>query len=398
MTIELTKEKKEKIAALCEELLNATNISIRQLAKVIGNLVASFPAVPYGKLFYRNLEKDKIISLKQNKGDFDKTCQLSVASVDELNWWIKNIPKSIDVIHKAPIDITIYTDASKTGWGISDGIIPSGGIWSTDDALKHINVLELEANYIGVVTYCKDKHYKHARIMTDNSTAISYINNMGGTKSADCNRIAQKIWKWAIEEKIWISAAFVPGKENKTADEKSRKFNEAIEWMLNPDVFLKITKTFGIPDVDLFATRINRQIDTYVSWLPEPEAKAIDAFSIKWDTGFIYMFPPFSLIGKVLAKVEREKANVLLIIPDWPTQTWYPQIWKLVSIPPLHLKPSQKLLVLAHNPTALHPLWKKLKLLAVHIKANVLLIIPDWPTQTWYPHKSGNSYLYHHCI
>ena len=64
MTIELTKEKKEKISALCEELLNATNISIRQLAKVIGNLVARFPAVPYGKLFYRNLEKDKIISLK----------------------------------------------------------------------------------------------------------------------------------------------------------------------------------------------------------------------------------------------------------------------------------------------------------------------------------------------
>ena len=64
---------------------------------------------------------------------------------------------------------------------------------------------------------------------------------MGGTKSADCNRIAQKIWKWAIEEKIWITAAFVPGKENKTADEKSRKLNEAIEWMLNPDIFLKIT-------------------------------------------------------------------------------------------------------------------------------------------------------------
>ena len=232
MTIELTLEKKDKIYLLCSKLINDRSPSIRHVAKVIGNMVASFPAVPYGKLFYRQLELDKIQALRKNKGNFDKTCHLSENSLNELHWWVNNIQHSKDDIHKPPVDITVYTDASLTGWGIDDGKNPSGGLWSAKDAQKHINVLELKANYIGIVTYCKDKNYKHVRIMTDNTTAISYINNMGGIKSAQCNKQALKIWSWCINASLWLSAAFIAGKDNKTADEKSRHFNEAIEWML----------------------------------------------------------------------------------------------------------------------------------------------------------------------
>ena len=71
--------------------------------------------------------------------------------------------------------------------------------------------------------------------MTDNSTAISYINNMGGTKSEQCNKQAIKIWSWCINASLWLSAAFITDKDNNTDDE-----NQSIlmnEWMLNKSKF-----------------------------------------------------------------------------------------------------------------------------------------------------------------
>lgn len=38
---------------------------------------------------------------------------------------------------------------------------------------------------------------------TDNTTTVSYINNMGGTKKL-CNDIARHTWEWCFERDIWI--------------------------------------------------------------------------------------------------------------------------------------------------------------------------------------------------
>ena len=84
-------------------------------------------------------------------------------------------------------DITIYTDSSTLGWGVTDGKNPSGGRWKADK-INHINVLELKAILMGVQTYCKGKNYKHVRVMSDNITAVSYVNNKGAIKSEFCNK------------------------------------------------------------------------------------------------------------------------------------------------------------------------------------------------------------------
>ena len=59
MTERLTPEKKESIKSYCIELLEKQIFTIREIAKVIGKLVASFPGVMYGPLYYRQLEKEK---------------------------------------------------------------------------------------------------------------------------------------------------------------------------------------------------------------------------------------------------------------------------------------------------------------------------------------------------
>ena len=136
--------------------------------------------------------------------------------------------------------------------------------------------------------------------MSDNTTAIAYVNKMGGICSLECDEIAKSTWLYCKSIGTHLSVAFIPGKENNIADKKSREFNEATEWQLNPKIFRQITKTYFLPNVDLFASRLKHQIPRYVSWHPDPNAVAVDAFSISWTSEKFYIFPPFSIIGRVM--------------------------------------------------------------------------------------------------
>ena len=98
--------------------------------------------------------------------------------------------------------------------------------------------------------------------MSDNTTTVSYINSMGGCKSRECNSITKDIWDWARERNIWLSAAHIPGSSNVDADQLSRNLNLNLEWMLSKPIFQRIVSLFGKPDIDLFASRLNAQVQT----------------------------------------------------------------------------------------------------------------------------------------
>ena len=119
----------------------------------------------------------------------------------------------------------------------------------------------------------------HVRLELDNTTAVTYINNMGGNKSNDCNMAVRQLWLWCIEHNIWVSAVHIPGTENVEADRQSRVFDEHTEWSLSDSIFNQIRKNFFTPTIDLFASRLNHKVDSYVSWHPDPGALAVDAFT-----------------------------------------------------------------------------------------------------------------------
>ena len=364
MTVTLTQEKKDKIFNLCIKAMNNTTITIRSLASLIGNFTAAFPAIPLGKFYYRNLERIKTRALINSKGDFDAKTEISKEGITELEWWTNNIHAATISVKIPDIDMTIYTDASDLGWGITNTTSSSGGRWSTQEGETHINVRELKAIEIGVFSYTKNAQPRHIRIMSDNTTAIAYINKMGGICSLECDQIAKTIWLHCKSIGAHLSAAFIPGKENNIADKKSRVFNEATEWQLNPKIFQKITKTYFLPNIDLFASRLNHQLPRYVSWHPDPNAFAVDAFSISWTSEKFYIFPPFSIIGRVMKKIRTEHTQCMLIVPDWPSQVWYPLIettGKIVK----KLFPQETNLMLPQEPQARHRLWEKMTLLVI---------------------------------
>ena len=128
---------------------------------------------------------------------------------------------------------------------------------------------------------------------------------MGNLVSNSCNHLAKEIWTYCTDQKIWLSAVHIPVKDNNTADYMSRLLNRNRECRLAPLVFHKIVNLFKVtPEIDLFASAFSHKVPKYISWNPDQEAFAIDAFSISWVNIKFYVFPPFSLIGASISKIE----------------------------------------------------------------------------------------------
>ena len=102
---------------------------------------------------------------------------------------------------------------------------------------------------------------------------------------------------------------------NNEADLASRSFHDQTGLQLNPDTFKYIVKTLFKSEIDLFASRVNFQIKPCVSWQPDPQACTVDAFTIDWSKIIFYAFPPFSLLDRILQKIEQDRATEILIFP-----------------------------------------------------------------------------------
>ena len=373
MRVKLPQVKKEDIKLVCNQLKDTLFPKIRLVATVIGKLVAALPAVQRGALYYRELEKEKTKALKRNCGHFDRPMKLSEAAHAELDWWIDNVNCMYRDLDKGIPQLTLETDASGKGWGATDGNVAIGGRWNPQEACiakrNEINYLELLAVFLALKSFCKNAYGTHVRLKIDNTTAVAYVRHMGGVKSLACNELAKEIWEWCFAKNIWLSAEHLPGVQNVIADEKSRKFSDQTEWMLHPTIFSKICQELGKPDIDMFASRLNKQISRYISWKPDPGAEKIDALMCDWSNWYGYAFPPFCLIGKCLQKIENEKAEVLMIIPKWPTQTWFSLLLRLLVADPIIL-PQMPNLLIQPNSEVKHPLNNKLFFLACRLSGN----------------------------
>lgn len=359
MTITLTIDRKTELLKCISDLLEKSKCPIRKFAQVIGKMVAAEPAVAHAPLFYKPLEKIKETQLRKAKGNFDHFMPIPQSAVDSLNWWLEYIPTSYKSVLKENPEIILFTDASSKGWGAFNKTkgTRTAGNWSTEEQTSHINILELKACQLALHSLCKENTHIHIQIYMDNTTSVSYINKYGG-KTPVLNDLAREIWLWCLERKVTISAAHLPGKINQEADTLSRSFNDDLEWSLCENIFLKILNTYPLLRIDLFASRLNKKLDNYISLRPEPTARAVDAFTLSWSKDLNYIFPPFSLMGKILQKIVQDSAEAVVIAPIWPTQTWWASLIHMITGPCYLLPQPQDILHLPHKPDQKHPLKK----------------------------------------
>lgn len=144
--------------------------------------------------------------------------------------------------------------------------------------------LELLAAFLAFKCFLKDKRGIHVLLKMDNTSAVAYINKLGGTVSPALNKLNKEFWLWCMERDISVQAQHLAGELNCTADEESRVMNNRSDWLLCPSIFHfhQIIRVLGPLEVDLFASRLFAQLPSYVSWNPDSEALATDAFTVSW--------------------------------------------------------------------------------------------------------------------
>ena len=113
-----------------------------------------------------------------------------------------------------PTDRTVFLDASKKGWCAASQGITTGDQWSSVEKAWHINVLELEAVRLAILSFTIFKKLKSIHLRIDNMTALSYLLNMGGTQNKHLIEISKEIWGYLIERKIHLTAEYIPSLSN----------------------------------------------------------------------------------------------------------------------------------------------------------------------------------------
>ena len=106
---------------------------------------------------------------------------------------------------------------------------------------------------------------------------------------------------------------------------------------------------------------VGQSINRPVCDLPQHEAAPVllacpgspgrlrDAFHHPWDDLDLYAFPPFALVGRVIARVQQSsRVAMTLVAPLWPEEEWFADLLLLLTQPPLALLCWDKLLRQPH--------------------------------------------------
>lgn len=363
MIFEITLDKKLDLYSDIKKFSITKSCKIRDFARFTGKITAACPAVTYGWAYTKNFEKEKLIALEHSKQNYDCIMKIPAYLQEDFVWWKNNIrvtQSSLDRLNK--FELEIFSDASLSGWGAVCGKEKAHGHWSELEKLKHINILELLAAFFGLKCFATNKSNCDILLRIDNTTAISYINRMGGIQCSELSQTSKRIWQWCEERNNLIFASYISSSDNLEADIESRKLEKDTEWELAPFAYKQIIRKFGNPDIDLFASRNNKKCELYISWLKDPDSMNTDAFTICWENYFFYAFPPFSIILRALQKIQNSNCRGIMVVPYWPSQPWFPLFNLLLESELITFKPNINLLV--SNSRVPHALHHKLTLVA----------------------------------
>ena len=337
MTISAPPKKVKKLKQKALKLLRTGESTPRELASFLGYLNSLSQALLPERLRTRALHMDKNNALSEGLG-WDDPLKLSLDACLELTFWCEQVQKFNGKSWVVKPNFLSVSDASTHGFGATCQNLIFYDQWSEEEAKRHSSQLEMDAAVRAIRHFVLKKGAKNTQWLhkSDSSTVVAYLNKQGG-KKPELNQMAEDLWEFCLERKIQLRSEHIPGEQNSEADRLSRLAGHKTEWGLHPQIFAQLDKIWGPHNTDLFAARENTQLVRYFSLYPDPMAVGTDALLYKWTDLRGFAYPPFGLLGRVLAKVRREQATITLVAPLWMKAPWFPDLLDLVVKMPLKL-------------------------------------------------------------
>ena len=301
----------EKFLSVAERFCAMESPPAQLWQVILGHLASLERLVPHGRLRMRSLQWQ----LKTHWSPESDPPSLPVALPEEarrdLSWWMVRDHLLTGVRFGTPApDLHLYSDASSSGWGAHLLDQNVSEVWSDQEKLLHINLLEMKALFLGLQAFQEDVIGHHVTAMCDNSMVVAYVNKQGGTVSRALCLLTSRLLRWTESFDVHLDARYLPGESNVLADLLSRRGQVVgTEWSLHPQVARLLLRVWGNPSIDLFATCLNAKMPLYCSLVPDPQAVFEDAFRHPWDDLDLYAFPPFPLVGRVIVRVQESFAG-----------------------------------------------------------------------------------------
>ena len=215
--------------------------------------------------------------------------------------------------------------------------------FTDDEGAMHQAALELYALATVVRDLASRPDSRGCRLLvrTDAMSTVWYFRNHGG-RSPLLNKIFRYLYAqlsaagMRVVDCVHISGLQMiaegvdalsrprPHRLNSTAD-RSR-------WRVTAPWFQRFQHWVAEPlAVDLFASRTDHRLPRFYTLEPCAEAEGVpNCFANTWPVGIThYAHPPLGDIPNLLRHITATNSRVLALVPDWPSQPWWPALHAL---------------------------------------------------------------------
>jgi ribonuclease HI len=213
---------------------------VKELAALIGRLNFMRLQVPEASLHMQHLDRTKMDAVRCH--GWDGKCTPNPSDMGDLKWWNRTVTENIPrMIQRWPVQATLTTDASPTGWGavlsIGAQAIVGFGAWTEAQLTYTSNAKELQAVQSALLHFEDQlKRLKNPGILiqSDNSATVADINRQSASGSLTGRLLS--LLTTAKKMEIQLQAVHIPGLSNDGADRLSRIGQER-EYYLKEDVY-----------------------------------------------------------------------------------------------------------------------------------------------------------------
>ena len=161
---------------------------------ILGHLASLERLVPHGHLRMRTLQWHLKAHWFPESDPPSLPVPLPREVRRDLSWWMvrDHLLTGIRFGTPAP-DLHLYSDAFCSGWDAHLLDQHLSGVWSDQEKLLHINLLEMKALFLGLQLFREDVICHHVTAMCNNSMVMAYVNKQGGTVSRDLCLLASRL-------------------------------------------------------------------------------------------------------------------------------------------------------------------------------------------------------------
>jgi hypothetical protein len=362
MTVKLIKSKKEDVVRGVENMIanRNQNISAKDLAKVLGKMAATEPALGHIPLVcaragYWQLEE------ATSDGDWQALIQLNSETIEGLKFFVSNIDKfDNSPIRTAATSISVLSIIGAPSEFIKTGFVSNHirradeKIWASDasgfatcaysvtnpelyfrgklneqekqfsSGLRELLAVRQTLEYY-LATWEKKTIPQNIYWLTDSENLAQFLKK--GSGKPHIQKEVFRVMTISRELNIYIIPIHLLRDDPriKVADDGSKTV-DTDSWSVDIGTFKRINQSFHFT-IDLFASDKNAKCRRFYSNFFCVGTTGIDAFVHDWSGEVAWICPPISLLLQTIRKIRQTRMSGILFVPEWPTADFWTEIF-----------------------------------------------------------------------